>query len=81
MKKNTADLRTATDAELEKRIEEHQLSLSNLKFQKVFNQLENPMRLRQIRREIARMKTILRERKIANAKASSQTTKTQEKPA
>jgi len=81
MKKNTADLRTATDAELEKRIEEHQASLSNLKFQKVFNQLENPMRLRQIRREIARMKTILRERKIASAKASTQTTKTQEKSA
>lgn len=77
MKKNTADLRSATDAELAKRIEEQQQSLSNLKFQKVFRQLENPMKLQQLRREIARMKTILRERQIAAAK----TTKTQEKPA
>lgn len=81
MKKNTVDLRAASDAELAKRIEEQQQSLSNLKFQKVFNQLENPMKLRQLRRDIARMKTILRERQIASAKAATQTTKTQEKPA
>lgn len=37
--------------------------LFNLRFQHATDQLENPMRLRQIKRDIARLKTVLRERK------------------
>ncbi len=37
--------------------------LFNLRFQHATDQLENPMRLRQTKRDIARIKTVLRERK------------------
>ena len=78
MKKYTAELRSASDAELKKRIEEEQQNLSNLKFQKVFSQLENPMKIRQIRRDIARMKTVLNERAKTQAPPSPSPTKSEE---
>lgn len=56
------ELRKLSDTELKKRVEEEEQNLANLKFQKVLSQLENPMKLRHIRRDIARMRTILRER-------------------
>ncbi len=59
------DLRQLSDAELQKRIQEETESLNNLIFQKVLQQLENPMRIHLTKREIARMKTVLRERAIA----------------
>jgi len=58
------ELRKLSDVELEKRILEETQNLSNLRFQKVIGQLENPMKLGLIRKEIARMKTLLRERQI-----------------
>ena len=38
--------------------------LFNLRFQSVANKLENPMRFRVVKKDIARMKTVLREREI-----------------
>ncbi|MBM4161293.1 MAG: 50S ribosomal protein L29 [Ignavibacteria bacterium] len=58
------ELRNLSDAELLKRIQEEEESLANLRFQKVLSQLENPMKLRLTRREIARMQTVLRERQL-----------------
>lgn len=58
------EFRQLSDAELTKRIQEEEESLANLRFQKVISQLENPMKLRLIRKDIARMKTLLRERQI-----------------
>jgi large subunit ribosomal protein L29 len=58
------ELRKLSDSELHKRIQEEQENLSNLKFQKVIGQLENPLKLGQIKKDIARMNTILREREI-----------------
>lgn len=58
------ELRKLSDGELEKRIQEETQNLSNLRFQKVIGQLENPMKLVHIRKDIARMKTLLRERKL-----------------
>jgi large subunit ribosomal protein L29 len=58
------ELRKLSDSELHKRIQEEQENLSNLKFQKVIGQLENPLKLGQIKKDIARMETILREREI-----------------
>lgn len=63
------DLRQLTDAELIKRIQEEEENLAHLRFQKVIGQLENPMKLSQIRRDIARMKTIIRERQQTTTKA------------
>ena len=63
------EFRQLSDEELVKRIQEDEESLANLRFQKVISQLEKPMKLQHIRRDIARMKTLLRERQI---KQSSQ---------
>ena len=43
--------------------------LFNLRFQHVTGQLENPVKMREVKREIARVKTILREKELAKAEA------------
>ena len=53
--------------ELEKRIKDEEENLVHLKFQKATSQLENPLKIRNARRDIARMKTVLRERQAQNA--------------
>lgn len=58
------ELRELSDAELQKRIVEEEENLANIRFQRVISQLENPMKLRSVRRDLARMKTILRERQL-----------------
>ena len=60
------ELRQLSDVEIQKRIQEEEENLSNLRFQKVIGQLENPMKLGLIRKDVARMKTILRERSLAS---------------
>ena len=47
--------------ELKVQLQDSMLSLENLRFQKALQQLENPLRIRQTRREIAQIKTMLRE--------------------
>ncbi len=58
------EFRKLSDVELKKRIQEEQDNLSHLKFQSVIGQIQNPMKLSQMRRDIARMKTILRQREF-----------------
>lgn len=47
--------------ELKLRLRDAEEEYANLRFQHAMRQLDNPMRLRQIRKDIARMKTVLRE--------------------
>jgi len=47
--------------ELKLRLQDAQLELSNLRFQQATHQIDNPLKIRTIRREIARIKTFLRE--------------------
>ncbi len=54
-----------SDSELLKRIQEAEDNLAHLRFQKVISQLENPMKIMSTRRDIARMKTLLLQRKVA----------------
>jgi large subunit ribosomal protein L29 len=61
------EVRKLSDPELRKRIQEEEESLSALKFQKVIGQLPNPMKMGHIKKEIARMKTILRQRESGQA--------------
>ena len=68
------EFRKLSDVELKKRIQEEEESLSHLKFQKVIGQLQNPMKMSQIRKDIARMKTIIREREFGAASASAPVT-------
>ena len=57
-------IRELSDAELAKKLEDLKKDLFNLRFQHAINQLENPMRLKAVRKEIAIVKTILREREL-----------------
>jgi large subunit ribosomal protein L29 len=56
------ELRDMTVEELTRKIEENQTELFNLRFQKAKNLLDNPARLRNARKEIARIKTIITEK-------------------
>ena len=56
------ELRKLTTEELQEKIKESKEELFNLRFQQATGNLEKPVRLRELRREVARMKTIIRER-------------------
>ena len=55
------EVREMSAAELENKLIELKKELFNLRFQSATNQLENPMRIRAVKKDIARIKTILRE--------------------
>jgi len=59
------ELRELDDEELETRLREAKEELFNFRFQHVTGQLDNYARLGQVKRDIARLKTLLREREIA----------------
>jgi len=58
----TKELRELSIPELKERVAKLREELMNLRFQKTIHRLENPMRIRQVRREIARVLTILKEK-------------------
>ncbi len=55
------EIKEITVAELQTRLEDDLEELENLRFQKALQQLENPLRIRYLRREIAQVKTLLKE--------------------
>ncbi len=63
--KDLAKLQALSVEELQARETELKAELFNLRFQQATGQLANPMRLRDCKRDIARVKTILNERAIA----------------
>jgi large subunit ribosomal protein L29 len=69
MATKTAELREMEPDELESRLAEARQELFNLRFQHVTGQLDNYSRLGDVRREIARVNTILREKEIEAAEA------------
>ncbi len=60
----TGELRNLDDAELTQKLRESKEELFNLRFQGATGQLENHGRLRAVRKDIARIYTILREREL-----------------
>jgi len=66
----TAELREMDDDELLTRLVEARQELFNLRFQHVTGQLDNYSRLGQLRKDIARIETLLRENEIAAAEAA-----------
>lgn len=58
-------LRELSTEELNKKVVELKEELFNLRFQMATGQLENPMQLKRVRKDIARAKTVIREREIA----------------
>ncbi|AZT90007.1 50S ribosomal protein L29 [Caldicellulosiruptor changbaiensis] len=63
-------IREMTNQELHNELKKLKNELFNLRFQLATNQLENPMRIREVKRTIARIKTILRERELEQQKAN-----------
>ena len=60
----TVDLRKLSETELQAKIDEAKKELFNLRFRKVTDVIENPRLPREIRRDVAKVKTILREREL-----------------
>lgn len=60
-----SEIRELNDADLARRLEEAYEELRNLRFQQATRQLQNTARFRHVRQDIARFKTIMRERELA----------------
>jgi large subunit ribosomal protein L29 len=58
------EVRNLSTDELAVRLEELKEELFNLRFQLATGQLDNPMRIREVRKNIARVKTVMREREL-----------------
>ena len=59
------EIKELSASELEKAIKEQKEALFNLRFQHSLNQLENPMKIVETKKTIARMLTVLREKQLA----------------
>ena len=58
-----SEIRQLTAEELNTKLNDLKAELFNLRFQLAINQLENPMRISAVKKDIARVKTVIRERK------------------
>ena len=67
----TSDLRNLNSGEIESKLTDAREELMKLRFQAVTGQLTDSSRLRILRREIARMQTILREQKTAETEGEA----------
>ena len=63
------DLKVKTDDQLQQQLQDLKREQFNLRFQSATNQLEKPSRVREVRRTIARIKTVQNQRARANASA------------
>lgn len=64
-----AELRELSAAELSEKLSECKQELFNLRFQNAINQLENPKRIGEVKKTIARINTIIHERELAEDSA------------
>ena len=69
---NIVELREMSDEKLEEMLENGREEMFNLRFQKAIAQLQNPVRIRQVRREIAQIQETLHKRHMAKELAASQ---------
>lgn len=65
MKSNVGELRRLNDAELQKQLDELYQEQFNLRFQNASGQVPDQNRFKTVRRQIARLKTLQRERELA----------------
>ncbi len=61
------EIRDLSTAELETQILDLKKELFNLRFQHATNQLDNPMRIAEVKKTIAKMKTVVRERSLSGS--------------
>ena len=60
----TKEIRNLSDQDLQKQLEQSKSELFNLRFQLATGQLENPMMIGLVKKDIARIKTTIREREL-----------------
>lgn len=60
------NIKNMSEVELTAEVKKLKQELFNLRFQHVTGQLENPIKLRDVKKDIARVKTILREKELKN---------------
>jgi len=61
------EIRELSIEELKKRLADEKENLANLRFQKATSQLESPIKVRSVRRDIAKIKTLIREKELSQA--------------
>ena len=62
-----SEIRELSSDEIRQKLDESTEELFNLRFQHATDQLENPMRLGYVKRDIARMKTVVKERELTSS--------------
>ncbi|MDS1030426.1 50S ribosomal protein L29 [Bacillota bacterium LX-D] len=62
-----SEIRDLTTAEILRKVDDLKQELFNLRFQLATGQLDNPTRIKEVRRNIAKAKTVLKEREIKQA--------------
>ena len=62
-------MRELTEVELNVELGKMKKELFNLRFQHVTGQLENPVKMRELKKDIARVKTIIKEKELAKVQA------------
>ena len=62
-------MRNMTEVELNAELSKMKKELFNLRFQHVTGQLDNPVKMRELKKDIARVKTIIREKELAKVQA------------
>lgn len=65
----TSEIREMTAEELGKKLADLKAELFNLRFQLAINQLDNPMRIPAVKKDIARVKTVIRENELTAGNA------------
>lgn len=62
------EIREMTQAELSAKLLELKSELFNLRFQHATNQLDNPLKIKSVKKDIARVKTVLRQQELQELK-------------
>lgn len=66
----TSEIRELTSEELEQKLKDLKSEFFNLRFQLATGQLNNPAGIKNVKRDIARVKTVIRENELKQAKAA-----------
>ena len=64
-----SEIRELTADELNSKLQDLKAELFNLRFQLAINQLDNPMRISAVKRDFARVKTVIRENELSAGNA------------
>ena len=62
-----SEIRELTASELESKLKDLKAELFNLRFQLAINQLDNPMRIKAVKKDIARVKTVIRQNELKDS--------------